>query len=300
MSVETSPQPLLKKSVGSQTGARRGSLLLRRTSRMTLPILLCCAALLWLTPFIWMLSSAFSESSFSPNMASMLPRFPLTFDNFKQAWESADWLRLYANTLFFSFGTFLVQLVTITTAGYVFAYHEFRGKQALFYLLLIQLMIMPVIMMVPNMMILKQIGLLNTLTGTMMPYFASAFGVFLMRQAFLAIPREIEEAALMEGCRWWQVVFRVLIPMSWPAILAFATVSITYHWNEYLWPLMVLNDPDKQVLTVGLVSFAMGAESGGQWGLITAGTLMVCFPLMLAFVLFQKQFLKSFGFSGIK
>jgi sn-glycerol 3-phosphate transport system permease protein len=284
MSVETSP-PL---SVKSRAVPRQGTRLLRRSSRMTLPILLCCAALLWLTPFIWMLSSAFSESSFSPDMASMLPRFPLTFDNFRQAWESADWLRLYANTLFFAFGTFLVQLVTITTAGYVFAYHEFRGKQTLFYLLLIQLMIMPVIMMVPNMMILKQIGLLNTLTGTMMPYFASAFGVFLMRQAFLAIPREIEEAALMEGCRWW------------PAILAFATVSVTYHWNEYLWPLMVLNDPDKQVLTVGLVSFAMGAESGGQWGLITAGTLMVCFPLMLAFIIFQKQFLKSFGFSGIK
>lgn len=296
MSVETSPRPMLK----TQGRARRRMLLVRRSSSLTLPILLMCAALLWLTPFIWMLSSAFSTSSFSPDMASLLPRFPLTFDNFRDAWQSADWLRLYANTIFFAFGTFLVQLITITTAGYVFAYHEFRGKQALFYLLLIQLMIMPVIMMVPNMMILKQIGLLNTLTGTMMPYFASAFGVFLMRQAFLAIPREIEEAALMEGCRWWQVVFRVLIPMSWPAILAFATVSITYHWNEYLWPLMVLNDPDKQVLTVGLVSFAMGAESGGQWGLITAGTLMVCLPLMLAFILFQKQFLKSFGFSGIK
>lgn len=296
MSVETSPRPMLK----TQGRARRRTLLVCRSSSLTLPILLTCAALLWLTPFIWMLSSAFSTSSFSPDMASLLPRFPLTFDNFRDAWQSADWLRLYANTIFFAFGTFLVQLITITTAGYVFAYHEFRGKQTLFYLLLIQLMIMPVIMMVPNMMILKQIGLLNTLTGTMMPYFASAFGVFLMRQAFLAIPREIEEAALMEGCRWWQVVFRVLIPMSWPAILAFATVSITYHWNEYLWPLMVLNDPDKQVLTVGLVSFAMGAESGGQWGLITAGTLMVCLPLMLAFILFQKQFLKSFGFSGIK
>ncbi len=100
----------------------------------------------------------------------------------------------------------------------------------------------------------------------------------------------------MEGCRWWQVLFRVLLPMSWPSVLAFATVSITYHWNEYLWPLMMLNDPDKQVLTVGLVSFAMGAESGGQWGTIGAGTLMVCLPLMLAFILFQKQFLRSFGF----
>jgi sn-glycerol 3-phosphate transport system permease protein len=124
--------------------------------------------------------------------------------------------------------------------------------------------------------------------------------VFLMRQAFLAIPKEIEEAALMEGCRWWQVLCRVMLPMSWPSLLAFATVSITYHWNEYLWPLMMLNDPDKQVLTVGLVSFAMGAESGGQWGVISAGTLMVCLPLMIAFIAFQKQFLRSFGFSGIK
>lgn len=299
MSVETSESPVMT-GKKSRTATRSPSLLLRGARRSTLPVLLLCAAFLWMAPFLWMLSSAFSESSFSPDMASLLPRFPLTLQNFRDAWDSADWLRLYANTIFFSFGTFLVQLVTITTAGYVFAYHEFRGKQTLFYLLLIQLMIMPVIMMVPNMMILKQFGLLNTLTGVMMPYFASAFGVFLMRQAFLSIPREIEEAALMEGCRWWQVVFRVLIPMSWPAILAFATVSITYHWNEYLWPLMVLNDPDKQVLTVGLVSFAMGAESGGQWGLITAGTLMVCLPLMLAFIIFQKQFLKSFGFSGIK
>ncbi|MEI7252335.1 carbohydrate ABC transporter permease [Pectobacterium versatile] len=273
---------------------------LRVTTRFTLPLLLICAALLWVSPFIWMLSVSVSTSSFGVDMASLLPRLPLTFDNFRDAWDSADWLRLYTNTLIFAVGTFLVQLVTITTAGYIFAYHEFRGKTLLFYLLLIQMMIMPVVMMVPNMMTLKQLGLLNTLTGVMMPYFASAFGVFLMRQAFLNIAKEIEEAALMEGCRWWQVVFHVLIPMTWPSILAFATVSITYHWNEYLWPLMVLNDPDKQVLTIGLVSFAMGAESGGQWGLICAGTLLVCLPLMVAFVVFQKQFLSSFGFSGIK
>ncbi|MFP1849008.1 carbohydrate ABC transporter permease [Lonsdalea quercina] len=272
----------------------------RQSRRITLGALLICAALLWVAPFIWMLSAAFSPSTFGPGMASLLPRWPLTLDNFRDAWYSADWIRLYANTAFFAFGTLLVQLLTISTAGYVFACHEFRGKQTLFILFLVQLMIIPVMMMVPNMMTLQQFGLLNTLTGVMMPYFTSAFGVFLMRQAFMTIPKEIEEAALMEGCRWWQVVYRVLLPMSWPSMMAFATVSLTYHWNEYLWPLMMLNDPDKQVLTVGLVSFAMGAESGGQWGAIGTGTLMVCLPLMLAFILFQKQFLKSFGFSGIK
>ena len=231
--------PLL---VRTPAAARPLWLRLRRSSPFTLTVLMCCMALLWVSPFIWMLATSFSATTFGDDMASLLPRLPLTLDNFRDAWQSADWLSLYAKTF----------------------------------------------------------GLLNTLTGVMMPYFTSAFGVFLMRQAFLAIPKELEEAALMEGCRWWQVLFRVLLPMSWPSVLAFATVSITYHWNEYLWPLMMLNDPDKQVLTVGLVSFAMGAESGGQWGTIGAGTLMVCLPLMLAFILFQKQFLRSFGFSGIK
>lgn len=284
----------------AQAAPRPLWLRLRYAKSFTLGTLMVCLALLWVSPFLWMLSSAFSAGTFSADMASVLPRLSLTLDNFREAWQSADWLSLYANTVIFAFGTFAVQLLTITTAGYVFACHEFRGKQTLFMLFLVQLMIMPVVMMVPNMMTLKSLGLLNTLTGVMMPYFTSAFGVFLMRQAFLAVPKELEEAALMEGCRWWQVLWRVLLPMCWPSVLAFATVSITYHWNEYLWPLMMLNDPDKQVLTVGLVSFALGAESGGQWGVICAGTLMVCLPLMVAFIAFQKQFLRSFGFSGIK
>ena len=253
MSAEASPLVVRSPVASSPLWLR-----LRRSQPFTLSVLMCCLALLWVSPFIWMLATAFSATTFGEDMASLLPRLPLTLDNFRDAWASADWLSLYANTLIFTFGTFFVQLLTITTAGYVFACHQFRGKQTLFLLFLVQLMIMPVVMMVPNMLTLKTFGLLNTLTGVMMPYFTS------------------------------------------PSVLAFATVSITYHWNEYLWPLMMLNDPDKQVLTVGLVSFAMGAESGGQWGIIGAGTLMVCLPLMLAFILFQKQFLRSFGFSGIK
>lgn len=273
---------------------------LRKSLSASLSILVICLGFLWITPLLWMFSSAFSTSSFGSNMASLLPQWPLTLNNFRDAWSSANWLMLYANTLIFSLGTLLAQLITTTTAGYVFACHEFKGKKTLFCLFLTQLMVMPIMMMIPNMLTLKSFGLINTLTGVMMPYFTSAFGVFLMRQAFLSIPKEIEEAALMEGCHWWQVLFHIMLPMTWPSMLAFATVSITYHWNEYLWPLMMLNDPDKQVLTVGLVSFAMGAESGGQWGTISAGTLMVCLPLIVAFILFQKQFLRSFGFSGIK
>jgi|GEM_PF-3692141 len=194
MSAEISPLALR-----SHSASRPLWLRLRRSQPFTLTVLMCCLALLWMSPFLWMLATSFSATTFGEDMASLLPRMPLTLDNFRDAWDSANWLSLYANTLIFTFGTFFVQLLTITTAGYVFACHEFRGKKTLFLMFLVQLMIMPVVMMVPNMLTLKTFGLLNTLTGVMMPYFTSAFGVFLMRQAFLAIPKELEEAALMEG-----------------------------------------------------------------------------------------------------
>ncbi len=104
----------------------------------------------------------------------------------------------------------------------------------------------------------------------------------------------------VHGSGHLRAMLSIVVPIAAPAVATTAMLSFVAKWNEYLWPLMMLNDPDKQVLTVGLVSFAMGAESGGQWGTIGAGTLMVCLPLMLAFILFQKQFLRSFGFSGIK
>ena len=123
MSVEISPALNSTAAV-----ARPRWLRLRHSRSFTLALLMSCLALLWVSPFIWMLSSAFSTTTFGEEMASILPRFPLTLDNFREAWNSADWLSLYGNTLIFAFGTFFVQLFTITTAGYVFACHEFRGK----------------------------------------------------------------------------------------------------------------------------------------------------------------------------
>ena len=134
----------------------------------------------------------------------------------------------------------------------------------------------------------------------MAPYFATAFGTFLMRQAFRAIPVELEEAALMDGARWWQLIRHVYLPLSKPALTAFAIISVTTHWNEFLWPLMVINAPDKRPLTVGLAAFTRGAEGAQAWGLIAAGTFLVIAPLLLAFALFQRRFVNSFMSSGLK
>jgi sn-glycerol 3-phosphate transport system permease protein len=124
--------------------------------------------------------------------------------------------------------------------------------------------------------------------------------VFLLRQTFRGIPREYEEAAVLDGANWFQIITRVLLPMARPGLAAFAIVSVTSHWNEFLWPLMVVSSPRHQVLTVGLASFASGSEAGGDWGVLAAGTLLVAGPLLIGFLLFQRAFTQSFISSGLK
>lgn len=257
-------------------------------------------ACLWMTPFIWMLVAAFNPQSIGAGMASLIPDYVPTLANFREAWASADFPRYGLNTLIITLGILAVQLVTVTLAGYAFARLEFPGRTLCFYLFLLQLMLAPVVLIVPNLTTIAKLGLYDTLLGVMAPYFASAFGTFLMRQAFRAIPRELEDAALIDGASVLQRIRLIYLPLAKPSLIAFSIVSITAHWNEFLWPLMVINSPDLRPLTVGLASFTRGAEGAQAWGVIAAGTLMVSAPLLIAFALFQRAFVNSFVSSGIK
>ncbi|MGO1120875.1 carbohydrate ABC transporter permease [Rhodovibrionaceae bacterium A322] len=263
--------------------------------------LVCGVALVWISPFLWMVVASFRPDSFGGlTMASLLPDFWPTLEHFGYAFEDGDFFLWYMNSLILVSGTLVVQLVTISLSGYAFARLEFAGKELLFYVFLLQLMLVPPVLIVPNLKTLVQIGLYDSLIGVMAPYWGSAFGTFLMRQVFKSIPKDLEDAAMIDGCSWWQVLWHVLLPVAKPGLIAFSIVSVVFHWNEFLWPLMVLSDPSKQVLTVGLVSFALGAEGASDWGLIAAGTLLVTAPLAIAFVVFQRQFVNSFVFSGLK
>lgn len=255
---------------------------------------------LWMVPFVWMLVAAFNPESIGAGMASLIPGYVPTLANFREAWASADFPRYTLNTALISFGILAVQLVTITLAGYAFARIEFPGRAVCFYLFLLQLMLAPVVLIVPNLATIARLGLYDSLLGVMAPYFASAFGTFLMRQAFRAIPRELEDAALIDGANLWQRIGFIYLPLAKPSLVAFSIVSVTAHWNEFLWPLMVINSPDLRPLTVGLASFTRGAEGAQAWGVIAAGTLMVSAPLLIAFALFQRAFVNSFASSGIK
>jgi sn-glycerol 3-phosphate transport system permease protein len=259
------------------------------------------AALLWVIPFAWMaVASVRLAGAGAADLASLLPSGPFGLRNFADAWSSGHFPLWYLNTAIVCGGILAVQCVTVSLAGYAFARLRFPGANVVFVLFLLQLLLVPPILIVPNLTTLVALHLYDTLAGIMAPYCASAFGVFLMRQTFRTIPRDYEEAALVDGASRLRIITHILLPLSRPGLAAFAIVSVTSHWNEFLWPLMATSSPSNQVLTVGLASFTAGAEAGSEWGVIAAGTLIVAGPLLAVFVLFQKRLVSSFTFSGIK
>jgi sn-glycerol 3-phosphate transport system permease protein len=257
------------------------------------------AALLWAVPFAWM-AVASLRPGVPADIASLTPSGPFGFANFVEAWKSGSFPLWYLNTVIMCGGILLVQLVTISMAGYAFARLRFPGRDLLFSAFLLQLLLIPPLLIVPNLATLVSLHLYDTLLGIMAPYFASAFGVFLMRQTFRAIPRDYEEAAMLDGASIAALIRHVLLPLARPGLVAFAIVSLTAHWNEFLWPLMAVSSPRNQVLTVGLASFASGAEAGSAWGIVAAGTFLVAAPLLVLFLIFQRRFVSSFVLSGIK
>ena len=262
-------------------------------------IIAACAALLWAAPFAWMLVASL-RPNFAPDIASLVPSPPLSLDNYRDAWSSGHFPLWYLNTVLMCAGILAVQCVTASLAGYAFARLRFRGQRTVFTLFLLQLLLIPPLLIVPNLTTLVSLGLFDSLPGIMAPYLASAFGVFLMRQTFRTLPRDYEDAAALDGASTLQVIWHVLLPMARPGLVAFSVVSVTSHWNEFLWPLMAASSPRNQVLTVGLASFAGASEAGGQWGVVAAGTALVAAPLLILFLLFQREFTRSFVFSGIK
>lgn len=260
---------------------------------------LCIAALAWAVPFLWM-AEASLRPGFPPDIGALLPHGPFGVGNYATAWTSGNFPLWYLNTLVMCGGMLTVQIVTATAAGYAFARLRFPGENTVFGLFMLQILLVPTLLIVPDMQTIATLGLYDTLPGIMAPYFATAFGTFLMRQCFRSIPIEYEEAARLDGAGLWTIMRRILLPMSRPFLLAFAIVSVSTHWNEFLWPLIATASPSRQVLTVGLASFATGSEAGGQWGVIAAGTLLVAGPLLLLFLIFQRRFVNAFVLAGLK
>ncbi len=253
-------------------------------------------AFLWLLPLIYAFWSAFHPPEFATRFDLGAP---LTLENFREAWSQAPFARYYLNTFMMVTSILAAQFVLCTLAAYAFARFEFRGRDVAFALVLVQLMIMPEVLIVENYRTMSELHLVDTITGIGLPYMASAFGIFLLRQTFKTIPKELEDAARVEGCGPMQILWRVYVPLAKPTYIAYGLVSVSYHWNNFLWPLVITNSQTTRPLTVGLAIFS-APESGVDWSIVTAGTLLAVAPLLVAFLLFQRQFVQSFMHAGIK
>ena len=251
---------------------------------------------LWILPLLYAFWTAFHPPEFSTRFELLAP---VSLENFRRAWEAAPFARYVLNSFMLVTMVLAAQLGLCTLAGYAFARFDFAGRDIAFGLVLVQLMVMPEVLIVENYRTMAKLGLVDTILGIGLPYMASAFGIFLLRQTFKTIPRELEEAARVEGCSMMGVLWRVYVPLARPTYLAYALVSVSYHWNNFLWPLVITNSVNTRPLTVGLAIFG-APESGVDWAVISAGTLIAVAPLLVAFLLFQRQFMQSFMHAGIK
>jgi sn-glycerol 3-phosphate transport system permease protein len=250
----------------------------------------------WIAPLVYAAWAAFNPSEYTTRFTLVAP---LTLANFAAAWESAPFARYFLNTFLLVTMILAAQFVLCTLAAFAFARSRFPGSSLLFGLVLVQLMVMPDILLVENYATMRRLGLVDTILAIGLPYMASAFGIFLLRQAFMQVPKELEEAARVEGCGTLGILLRVYVPLARPTYLAYGLTSVSFHWNNFLWPLVITNSVETRPLTVGLSVFA-STDQGIDWAIISAATLMTSAPLLVGFLLFQRQFVQSFMRAGIR
>ncbi|HEV7260493.1 MAG TPA: carbohydrate ABC transporter permease [Bosea sp. (in: a-proteobacteria)] len=253
-------------------------------------------ALLWVLPLAYAVWAAFHPAEFTTRFVLTAP---LTLDNFARAWAAAPFARYFLNTFVLVTMILAFQLVLGTLAAYALARQDFWGRDVAFALILAQLMIMPDALIVENYRTLAKVNLIDTIPAIALPYIASAFGIFLLRQTFKTVPKELDDAARVEGASPLQVLMKVYVPLAKPTYIAYGLVSVSYHWNNFLWPLLVTNSVESRPLTVGLQVFS-SSDQGIDWAVICAATLMTSAPLLVGFLLFQRQFVQSFMRAGIK
>ncbi len=251
-------------------------------------------ALIWVFPLLLVMVMAFRESP-----TDLSPFSGWTLDNIARVWDSAPFDLYYRNSLLLVLGLTSTQIALGVLAAYAFARFTFPGRDALFFLVLAQLVIYPEIMLNENFRLISRLGLDDTLLGVGLPYAASAFAIFLLRQSFKTVPKELVEAAEMEGLGRLRVLWRVYVPLCRSTIVAFAMISVSFHWNNFLWPLIITRTTDSRPVTVGVVRF-MAPESGIDYASLTAGSFIVVIPLLIFFIAMQRQFVQSFMRSGIK
>jgi len=276
----------------------RQSVFWNRVTRVLLYFSIAVLFILVVFPFYWMIVTSLQPQDAVFNVPPQLwPTHP-TFQNYIDAWNAAPWLRYFGNTLFVAVAATLISLVTSSLAAFAFACINFKGKEALFSLVLSVMMIPAATTLIPNFLIIRTLGWYDKFYALIIPFAASVFGIFLLRQYFMSMPKELWEAAQIDGASRLRYFRSIALPLAKPAIVTIAINSFLGSWTSFLWPTVMTQSQNKQLIEVALNSFL--GEKGQQWSQLAAASVFTTIPIVILFFFVQRQFIEGIGGGGIK
>ncbi len=269
-----------------------------RPGRILLYAVMLVAGGVMAFPFFWMMSTSLkSESEATAFPPAILPKEWL-FGNYPQAWSAAPFGVYFMNSAIMAVGQVLLGLTTASLAAYALARMRVPGRSVIFGALLATLVIPPEVSLIPNYIAMQRLGWYNTYAALIIPFGASVFNVFLLRQAFLQLPEELYEAARLEGCSHLRFLWQFALPLTRPTLAIIALLTSVRAWNDFQWPLIVTDNPDLRPIQVGLTIFQSDVSTNFQ--LLMAGSLLAVLPVLVLFLLAQRQFIQGIARTGIR
>lgn len=251
-----------------------------------------------LFPFLWMLSASLKEPSqiFTASL-NLIPN-PIVFSNYVEAWNAIPFGRFYLNSIYIALAVTLGQLITSSMAAYAFSRLKFPGRDKIFFAYLATMMIPAMVTTIPVFILMKQLNWLNTYKALIIPSIFTAYGTFMLRQFFMTLPSELEDAAKIDGCSLWRIYWQIILPLTKPALATLATFTFLGNWQSFVWPLIVTSTEEMKTLPVGLSYFQDMYST--NWTLLMAGSVIVLVPALLVFIFNQRYFVKGIALSGLK
>lgn len=262
-------------------------------------IVLSLVGISMLVPFGWMVvSSLRDKTEFFRQVGGLLPS-GAHWVNYVQAWTTVPYAAFFRNSIIVAMAVTMGQLISSSLAAYAFARLRFRGRDALFFGYLSTMMIPQQVTMIPLFILMVKLRWIDSYFALIFPFLASAYGCFLLRQFFMTIPQELEDAARIDGASHWGIYGRIMLPLSKPALAAFGVITLLGSWNSFIWPLIVINRPSMKTIPIGLQSL-QGFYGDGNWAVLMAGAVIAAMPMLIIFVCAQRYFVQGITLTGLK
>ena len=262
-------------------------------------IILGSVGISMLIPFGWMvMASLRDKTEFFRQVGGLLPSGP-HWNNYIDAWTTVPYASFFMNSVFVALAVTVGQLITCSFAAYAFARLRFLGRDALFMAYLSTMMIPQQVTMIPLFILMVKLRWIDSYAALIVPFIASAYGCFLLRQFFMSMPAELEDAAKIDGAGHWGIFWKIIMPLSKPALVAFSVFTFLGSWNSFIWPLIVINRPSMKTLPIGLQSL-QGFYGDGNWAVLMAGAVIAAVPILILFLFAQRHFIEGITLTGIK